>query len=556
MDRKKAKKQRKLVASLAVLSLSVSLLAGCGSTKEDDTKAGAANASNNAASANASNSSTASSSNATDATAPVDEHYDVTVSTYDIAKAMTDPQSDALLQKVQKDTNLTFKPLGVTWNDYNEKYKLWAASGQLPDMFLYEMTNGPTVSQWIKQGLVREIPESLYGKYPNLNKVLNLPDAQSTKVDGKFYGIPRLSKNSSDEWALERGFIVRKDWMEKLGIQTPKTFDEYLAMFKAFADNDPDGNGKKDTIGMTTNFLDVLNTTVKLGSAVPNLGGWMQEDGKWIPAIASKGMSDYVTKYRKLYEEGALDKDFALLKAGDGGDKFAQGNVGALNIQISDASLKGMKDKWDKFPHNKSFEDSIAILPAWDAPDGSNYRFYGSTFYTEIYFNNKVDDKKLDSLLKFIDFELSDQGRDLFTYGIEGTDFKKENGKVENLKPLAYPSTGMFFMLNGLGWGMNTAKEYKQAVVPAPLIDMSAQMYDNLLKNSKPIPMNFDIENLATPAKVKVAGINWSDAVVKTVLGKDDPVKMWQDQYASFDQQAINDAIKEVNDAAAQKGIK
>ena len=59
-------------------------------------------------------------------------------------------------------------------------------------------------------------------------------------------------------WAMDRGLIVRKDWMEKLGIPEPKTEEDYINMAVAFAKGDPDGNGQNDTAGFTpvgTGFL-------------------------------------------------------------------------------------------------------------------------------------------------------------------------------------------------------------------------------------------------------------------------------------------------------------
>ncbi|OCT15178.1 hypothetical protein A8709_13830 [Paenibacillus pectinilyticus] len=539
----------KIVTTASVMTLSASLLAACGNGSDKDA-ASSPSATASVSASPATNASTAA------PTLSSDKHYDITFGSIDVDKALAEADKDAMLQQVQKAVNITLKPQGFSADSVNEKVKLWAASGQLPDLLTYELTNGPTASQWIQQGLVREIPEKLYSKYPNLNKLMNSPEVQATKVNGKFYGLPRLSKFSPDEWALDRGYVVRKDWMDKLGIKTPKTFDEYLAMFKAFAEKDPDGNAKNDTIGLTTNFLDVLTTTIKLGSAVPNLGGWMQEDGKWMYSWASKGMGDYVTKYRKLYAEGALDKDFALLKVGEGGDKFAQGMVGALNIQISEGSLKGLKDKWDKFPHDKPMEDSIAILPGWTAPDNNLYRFYGGSFFNINYVNTSVDDAKLDAILRLNEYNLSEKGKELFNYGIEGTDFKKENNQIVPLQKIAYKSTGAFFYLNGVSLGINGSKDVRKLNIPAKFVDMSSQMYDDLLKNAKPIPINFAVEGINSPLKAKVGTLKWGEALIKVVLGKDDPVKMWQEQIAQFDQKVINDAITEVNDIAAKQGIK
>ena len=41
--------------------------------------------------------------------------------------------------------------------------------------------------------------------------------------------------------------FYRQDWLTKLNLQVPTTVDEYYNVATAFASQDPDGNGKKDT---------------------------------------------------------------------------------------------------------------------------------------------------------------------------------------------------------------------------------------------------------------------------------------------------------------------
>ena len=63
--------------------------------------------------------------------------------------------------------------------------------------------------------------------------------------DGKIYGV--FNK-------FEGGTLptVRQDWMEKLNLEEPKTLDDFYNVFKAFKEQDPDGNGKDDTYGLST----------------------------------------------------------------------------------------------------------------------------------------------------------------------------------------------------------------------------------------------------------------------------------------------------------------
>ena len=47
---------------------------------------------------------------------------------------------------------------------------------------------------------------------------------------------------------MSRGWWVRQDWLDKLGLKAPQNVDELYTVLKAFRDRDPNGNGKKDEI--------------------------------------------------------------------------------------------------------------------------------------------------------------------------------------------------------------------------------------------------------------------------------------------------------------------
>lgn len=47
-----------------------------------------------------------------------------------------------------------------------------------------------------------------------------------------------------------QGMFFRQDWADKLGLSAPQNVDELYAMIEKFTNEDPDGNGKKDTIGL------------------------------------------------------------------------------------------------------------------------------------------------------------------------------------------------------------------------------------------------------------------------------------------------------------------
>ena len=75
------------------------------------------------------------------------------------------------------------------------------------------------------------------------------------------------------ESLVEPAFI-RKDWLDKLGLEQPKTIDDFYNVLKAFKEQDPDGNGANDTYGMiVTDYLDGPLNNIAIWMGAPNQYG-------------------------------------------------------------------------------------------------------------------------------------------------------------------------------------------------------------------------------------------------------------------------------------------
>lgn len=67
-----------------------------------------------------------------------------------------------------------------------------------------------------------------------------------TNDDGEIMAIPapNLTAGGVNEmW-------IRQDWLDALGLEAPRTWDELAQVANAFVTEDPDGNGEDDTIGI------------------------------------------------------------------------------------------------------------------------------------------------------------------------------------------------------------------------------------------------------------------------------------------------------------------
>ncbi|MDI4644290.1 extracellular solute-binding protein [Cohnella hashimotonis] len=553
-------KKAKLLGSAGLSAVMLAtVLAGCGndSNKEQASSSAPAAASSQAA-------SSASASPAGEAN-PYAEHLDLSVSWWGIGVGFE--KHDEMLQKLEKDFNVTLKPMDIGWDNYKEKAQVWAAAGQLPDIITNSITNDnpATYNEWVKQGLVHALPDDL-SAYPNVEKVAKAPEVQGIYREGKLYAIPRMTYPNTDLWAVDRAIYVRKDWMEKLGIQDPKTFDEFESMLTAFATKDPDGNNKQDTTGIVMNTLGYFKSVFV--PTFPQFGNqsWLKEDGKWIPFYASKQMDNVVVQARKMYADGALDRDFAVEKAGEANQKFYQNKAGALAFNVDSASgSTGIRAEWEKNNPGQNFFDHVKVLHLWPAADGTIYRHTTNSWWSETMINADVDDKKLDRILRIYDWLLSPEGKEMFDYGIEDKDFTKSGDQYTITRPKdgdsyidlkkEYPSMDIISQL--AMWRNVSAIEDSPINRAAKGDDVVQFVQDELnwqMQNAKPIPTAFEIFTMSTPAKDKLSAINFDDDFTRMILSKDDPVAMWHDIVKGYDGKGLQQAISEVTAEMAKQG--
>ncbi|MDR6550859.1 extracellular solute-binding protein [Paenibacillus qinlingensis] len=346
------------------------------------------------------------------------------------------PEKNPIVDEINKKLNIDLKIQWVPGDNYKEKLNVMAASNEFPDVF---MVYTAEFAKWIDKGLFMDLKPEI-DKYPNLKKYIPENQFQFMSPKGKYYGLPYYSTDIRDS------LVIRKDWLDKLGLKVPTTTDELYEVAKAFATKDPDGNGQNDTIGMsfavtaaTGAFTD--NDHIRYAFGLGN--AWKELNGKIVPVQEQvEETKAFASYYRKAYAEGVLDKDFAINKIGDPLEKFTAGKLG-----ISWINPNQYYDKVE--PALMKVQPKAEVLQI-DPPKGPTGQRGTKTFTpgtTKFVINAKIDKKKQDRILAFMDYLLSDEGDNLTRHGIEGVHYKKTaDGKFEKLdafdkdRPYLFPS--------------------------------------------------------------------------------------------------------------------
>lgn len=217
---------------------------------------------------------------------------------------------------------------GYTEDTYKQKMNLTLSSGDLPDVIKVDAT---TLKQLALSGEIEDLSEEWDEYASELTKEIYQGEGSavldSATIDGKLMGIPEMDSSLENAHYL----WIRQDWLDKLNLEGPKTMDDLLKIAEAFTNDDPDGNGKDDTIAFafTKDFYSGWGGTEGFFAgfhAYPNI--WIEKDGKLEYGSVQPEVKDALQTLSELYRVGQLDKEFGIKEGGIVAEMVADGKVG------------------------------------------------------------------------------------------------------------------------------------------------------------------------------------------------------------------------------------
>ncbi|MFC4075815.1 extracellular solute-binding protein [Salinithrix halophila] len=324
-----------------------------------------------------------------------DRNKTYSITSLDFLYADFPPKDGEGVKMIEKKFRVNYKRTYGVYTEYPEKVATQVASGDIPDVIGFEMEmDKANFYKWAEQGAFLPLNDYI-DDYPTLKKVPKEVWNAFT-INGKIVGIPKYYPKN---YLLTP--IIRKDWLDRLGLEMPTTYEELKKVAIAFTKKDPDGNGKDDTYGMVLG--EGLWPNYHFGTYW-NPDAWYHKNnkGEFIPGVIAEPRKQWVAFMAKLYKEEALPKDFVLLNPNEANTKeFYAGKAGimvggprGMNETYADALVK---------IHPKA---ELAAIPPFKAPDGSRGYTSGAGYYTANALSAKLADDpgKVRRILDIIDF--------------------------------------------------------------------------------------------------------------------------------------------------------
>lgn len=402
-------KAKSFFALLLSVLLLASLFAGC---SQDS-------------SSSVSTSGSSSSTTSTQVSDPVDdpfaEHLEISFST-SLGVNATELTDNPVISWLEEKYNITIELVRILQTDA-EQTNLLLAAGDAPDAFYFYKDP----AEMAKQGIIRSIPEEMIREHaPDIAAFMDenpvgwtmsrMPDVENGGfIEGEYARLTGYTDESGSAGWIN---VFRKDWLDNLSIGYPGplteisdgvywceegyTLEQFTDIVKAFTDGDPDGNGQKDTLGMSNTPSFVHSWGALMGAF--GLGSWQ---GNFISADGTKTRWDVSDEYRdflayisEMAQLGYMDSEAPTMTLAMQWEKYSSGQLGWVSTYLGYADpLYSTRPPMNVLENAPNAE--VLITAPTSGPGGQSTIKFGDNKYAQgVMISKDVDDAKLARILR------------------------------------------------------------------------------------------------------------------------------------------------------------
>ncbi len=321
--------------------------------------------------------------------------------------------------KIAERTNVAVQWEPVPATGWEEKRKLLVATNSVPDFANFSIQDS---RQYGPEGVFLKLNDLIEKHAPNVRQIFkDYPDAKlmATAPDGGIYILPAIEQRR-----FEFAWMFRQDLASEYGLKAPTNTDEFYELLKAFKAKHP------DSFPLTTRYLfqdrsGIFNKIAQMFTEQHNtVIGFNPSTKKYSFTPEHPQFKESMLFMNKLFNEGLLDPEFAVLKANQweermlNGKSFVTYDYHVRADQFTDTAKAANKDtKYDLYAFGdiaakgkKPYQIAAPIV------QGS-----GTTLA------KNIKDPVL--AIKYMDYLYSDEGTTYSGIGIEGKSYDMVNGK-------------------------------------------------------------------------------------------------------------------------------
>lgn len=318
---------------------------------------------------------------------------------------------DQWAEEFEKFTGIPMNIEVVSNNEYTTILELAFASGEVPDLF---DISGDNLAVYAKKNAIADLTDLVKNSefYDQVDPAI----WDSLTLDGKIYGVPMETPSGAVTY-------VRKDWLDRLGMEVPKTYDEFTAMLTAFKNEIPEC-----TVPLTAPGLKAsMNLPEFFQGATPN---FTKVDGKWVDGMSQENMKAALQRLQDTYKAGLIDLEVVTNTTSSCRDQWYSGCVGVFNYW---GGLWG-QTLTERLQVNVPEAEVVAIPPI----EGATYEY---SLPSVMCINGSLSADQVESLFQYFIAYSHDggDGQVLFQSGVEGLHWQQDGNNIKALPTLMNP---------------------------------------------------------------------------------------------------------------------
>jgi putative aldouronate transport system substrate-binding protein len=232
--------------------------------------------------------------------------------------------------------------------------------------------------------------------------------------DGKMYGI---SSKRNILTTVNGSLWVRNDWLKKFNMAIPKTLTEALTFMRRVRDEDPDGNGVKDTWGMGSDYTWKGYMEFMFGRPFES---FLVQNGHYVDWTSTLAYRDCLAFLAQIYQEGLIDPEYITdTNYTRQRQLMVTGKIGFLAQGIG--NIAGM---WREQKQNVPTAELIPIEP-WETPHGRPSFASEVPILKMVVMNKNARNPK--AVMEYLDWLITD-GYWALSWGQEDRHYRLVNG--------------------------------------------------------------------------------------------------------------------------------
>ncbi|WP_066190965.1 MULTISPECIES: extracellular solute-binding protein [Gracilibacillus] len=301
--------------------------------------------------------------------------------------------------------------LTIAADPYDESLNLVVASGDLPDLI---RTTSSTANSYGEDGALVDLLEYI-DDMPHLQAWMEEFPEEARAVlshDGKMFMTPNEGMGETNRML----YMYRQDIFEENGLEVPQNWDELYTVLQELKSIYPDSYP-----------LGFRNGADKLESFAPNFGTsysyyYDEVQDEWRYGPIEDNFRALVEYFNKFYSEGLIPSDFLST------DTAQWQELMSTDTSFITHDYIGRIDEFNLANRETNPDYTLINMPPPAGFPGEDQIAF-SAHENDSGYSVAVTSEHINTIIQYLDWTFSEEGRDALSWGAEGETYTEENGE-------------------------------------------------------------------------------------------------------------------------------